>query len=108
MRHATRQERVRELLADRDWHDMKEMQRAGGFRYGARLFDAHNSAEPLHYELREGSRFGQFFYRQVRARSLCSICRNPHRARLSERIALLEVDNRKLRERLAAGFGGAV
>lgn len=107
MKHATRQQRVRELLSDRDWHDMREMQRAGGFRYGARLFDAHNSSEPLHYELREGSKVGQFFYRQVRAKSLCSICRNPNHARPSERIAFLEVENRQLRERLAAGYGGA-
>lgn len=104
MSHATRQDRLRLLLAGGDWCNQKEMQRAGGFRYGARLFDAHNSREPLHYELREGEKPGQFFYRQA-SKARCSICRNPSHARAAGRIAALESQLNRLRA--AAGFGGA-
>lgn len=106
MRHATREERLRLLLEDRDWHTQQEMQREGGMRFGARVFDLHNGREPLHYEIREGEKAGQFFYRAT-SKAKCSICRNPNHSRPGERLALLEVENRRLRERLAAGYGGA-
>ena len=36
---SSHRKRIRALLADGRWHSMAEMERAGGMRYGARLFE---------------------------------------------------------------------
>ena len=36
---ASHRNSIRALLSDGGWHSMSEMERAGGMRYGARLFE---------------------------------------------------------------------
>ena len=36
---ASHRNSIRALLSDGRWHSMSEMERAGGMRYGARLFE---------------------------------------------------------------------
>ena len=36
---SSHRKRIRALLSDGGWHSMDEMERAGGMRYGARLFE---------------------------------------------------------------------
>lgn len=111
----TKVDALRKLMANGRWHGPDEMTAAGGNRFSARLFDAHNSPEPLHYEKRVDERDDSLvYYRQTDA-AHCDICTKQQVRekpsdiirRQAERIAELERENEALRAKFGSGFGGA-
>jgi hypothetical protein len=61
-RRKTKAGGLRELLADGRWHMQQECQDAGGFRYGARIFDMRKKGVPIETEDLGG---GAFRFRMV-------------------------------------------
>lgn len=104
--YETREERLRKALGAGEWLSQRQMQHAGGLRYGARLHDAHESASPLHYETKtDPEDESRFFYREA-PKSRCDICSDPNRVRPSVIFAQLERENAELRAELRALKGG--
>jgi hypothetical protein len=95
---------LRALLSDGRRHSQHAMEKVGGMRFGARLFDLHNETDfgagigPLHYEkIRETAGDAQVFYR-VTDKAHCDICSREANEKPSAKIARLEAENRALRE----------
>jgi len=102
--YETREERLRKLLEGEAWRSQRQMQAEGGLRYGARLYDAHNGDEPLHYETKtDPEDESKVFYRAA-PKTRCDICQDENRfrpsvalARLAQRVAELEAENARLK-----------
>jgi hypothetical protein len=95
---------LRGLLSDGKWHSSVIMERIAGQRFGARLFDLHNSidmetgATPLHYRKRfVGDDDSHVQYQQT-DKAACDICCAESRKRPAQIIAELQAENRALRE----------
>jgi len=59
----TRCEALRRLLADGRWHHMRELQEAGGYRYGARLWS--NRQRGFDHEVKRDPKTGAYLYRRT-------------------------------------------
>jgi hypothetical protein len=89
------------------------MERIAGQRFGARLFDLHNSGDmdanvrPLHYEKRFVGDDDSHVQYRVADKAHCDVCSAETRKRPTQIIEELKAENARLREQLAQIRGGA-
>lgn len=97
-RRRSKAETLSALLGDGRWHPHQEMVKAGGTRFGARLFELHRDDErPLHYR-RQLSEPDCYLYRQCEEDE-CDECQHPRESFKAKYLAL-EAENARLRSRI--------
>ncbi len=105
----TKREALRALLADGQWHHMRELRDAGGWRYGARMLELRRGVGgPVLKTQKRSVGPDEFEYRAVFSdQAELALAPKSRRASQKERLAELTRENAALKARLAQLEGGA-